>query len=318
MRRVMLGLLSILWCCLTFAQGYPSRPVRIIVPYGAGSTPDVVSRLMGPKLGETWGQQVVVENVVGANGIVGTEALVKAPKDGHTLAMIAANHVVTPALYSKIPFDPVKDITPVTAIGAVQFVLLAHPALPVANLQELIALAQAKPGDLTFGSAGNGSPGHLAGQLLNSMAKIELVHVPYKAITQALTDNIGGQIRLTMSPTPAGMPHVRSGRLRALAVTGATRSKAAPEVPTMAEAGVPGYALTAWMGLVGPAGLPRELVGKLAEDFNRVLRMPDIAERLASQGVDLMGSSPAEFASLLEADLGKWGRLAREAGAKLD
>ena len=307
-----------LWCSLTLAQGYPSKPVRLIVPYGAGSTPDIVSRLMGPKLAELWGQPVVVENLVGANGIVGTEALVKAPKDGHTLAMIAANHVVTPALYAKVPFDPIKDISPVLAVGAVQFVLLAHPSLPVTNLEELIAYAHAKPGVLTYGSAGNGSPGHLAGQLLKTMAKIDIVHVPYKAISQALTDNIGGQIMLTMSPTPAGMPHARGGRLRALAVTGGTRSKAAPDVPTMAEAGVPGYALTAWMGLAGPAGLPREIVNKLAEDFARVLKMPDIADKLTQQGVDLIGSSPAEFATLIEGDVGKWGRLAREAGARLD
>jgi tripartite-type tricarboxylate transporter receptor subunit TctC len=307
-----------LWCSLAQAQGYPTKPVRIIVPYGAGSTPDVVSRLVAPKLGELWGHQVVVENMVGANGIVGTEALIKSPKDGHTLAMIAANHVVTPALYAKVPFDPIKDITPVTMVGAVQFVLLVNPSLPITNLKEMIAYAKANPGKLTFGSAGNGSPGHLAGQLLKTMAGIDIVHVPYKAITQALTDNIGGQISLTMSPTPAGMAQARGGRLRALAVTGPTRSKAAPEVPTMAEAGVPGYGLTAWMGVAGPAGMSAEIATKLADDFARVLKMPEIADKLTQQGVDLAGSTPAEFATLIEGDVGKWGNLAREAGARLD
>ena len=317
-RRIAIWVVTALWSSLVLAQAYPSKPVRIIIPYGVGSTPDIVSRLMAPKLGELWGQPVVVENVVGANGIIATEALVKSPKDGYTLAMIAANHVVTPALYAKVPFDPVKDITPVIAVGDVQFVLLAQPSLPVTNLGEMIAYAQARPGTVTYGSAGNGSPGHLAGQLLKTMAKIDIVHVPYKAVAQALTDTIGGQITMTMSPTAVGMPHARSGRLRALAVTGGTRSKAAPDVPTMAEAGVPGYALTAWMGLIGPAGLPREVVNKLAEDFARVLKMPDIAEKLTSQGVDLTASSPAEFAALIESDVGKWGRLAREAGARLD
>lgn len=318
MARLLLLVAMALWSSLSMAQAYPSKPVRLIIPYGVGSTPDIVSRLMAPKLSELWGQPVVVDNVVGANGIVGTEALVKSAKDGHTLAMIAANHVVTPALYAKVPFDPVKDITPVLAVGDVQFVLLAQPSLPVTNLAELIALAQAKPGTLTFGSAGNGSPGHLAGQLLKTMAKIDLVHVPYKAVAQALTDTIGGQISLTMSPTAVGMPQARAGRLRALAVTAATRSKAAPEVPTMAEAGVPGYALTAWMGLIGPPGLPREIVNKLAEDFTRVLKMPEIADKLTQQGVDLVSSNPAEFAALIESDVAKWGRLAREAGARLD
>jgi len=318
MARLVLLAAMALWSALAMAQSWPSKTVRLIIPYGVGSTPDIVSRLMAPKLAELWGQPVVVDNVVGANGILGTDALVKSPKDGHTLAMIAANHVVTPALYAKVPFDPVKDITPVLAVGDVQFVLLVQPSLPATNLAELIALAQAKPGTLTFGSAGNGSPGHLAGQLLKTMAKIDIVHVPYKAVALALTDTVGGQISMTMSPTAVGMPLARSGRLRALAVTAATRSKAAPEVPTMAEAGVPGYALTAWMGLVGPAGLPREIVNKLAEDFTRVLKMPEIADKLTQQGVDLVNSNPAEFAALIESDVAKWGKLARDAGARLD
>ena len=318
MRRIAMLAVTALWCSLSFAQGYPSKPVRIIIPYGVSSTPDILSRLVAPKLSELWGQPVVVENVVGANGILGTEALVKSPKDGHTLAMIAANHVVTPALYAKVPFDPIKDITPILAVGDVQFVLLAQSTLPLTNLEELIAYAKARPGTVTYGSAGNGSPGHLAGQQLKTMAKIDIVHVPYKAVAQALTDTIGGQITLTMSPTAVGMPHARSGRLRALAVTGGTRSKAAPDVPTMAEAGVPGYALTAWMGLVGPAGLPRDMVNKLAEDFTRVLKMPEIADKLTSLGVDLVNSNPAEFATLIEGDVSKWGKLARDAGARLD
>ena len=318
MRKMVMWAVTALWCSLSFAQGYPSKPVRIIIPYGVSSTPDILSRLVAPKLSELWGQPVVVDNVVGANGILGTEALVKSPKDGHTLAMIAANHVVTPALYAKVPFDPIKDITPILAVGDVQFVLLAQSTLPLTNLEELIAYAKARPGTVTYGSAGNGSPGHLAGQQLKTMAKIDIVHVPYKAVAQALTDTIGGQITLTMSPTAVGMPHARSGRLRALAVTGGTRSKAAPDVPTMAEAGVPGYALTAWMGLVGPAGLPRDIVNKLAEDFTRVLKMPEIADKLTSLGVDLVNSNPAEFATLIEGDVSKWGKLARDAGARLD
>jgi len=301
-----------------WAQAYPSRAVRVIVPYAASSTPDIMARLMGQRLAEAWGQQVVVENIVGANGIIATETLLKAPRDGHTLAMIAANHVVSPNLYPKLSFDVVKDFAPISALGEVTFILVAHPSVPASHLKELIALAKAKPGELTYGSAGSGSPGHLAGQLLKSMAAIDVTHVPYKGIAQALIDTVGGQITLSMSPTAAAMPHVQSQRLRAIAVSSRSRSVAAPAVPTIAESGIPGYELTAWVGLVGGAGVPRDVVLRLNGEFNRTLKLPDVRSKLEGQGVDLLGTTPERFGEMIASDAVKYAKLVKESGAKLD
>jgi tripartite-type tricarboxylate transporter receptor subunit TctC len=301
-----------------WAQAYPAKSVRVIVPYAASSTPDIMARLMGQKLSETWGQQVIVENIVGANGIIATETLLKAPRDGYTVAMIAANHVVSPHLYPKLSFDVVKDFAPISALSAVTFILVAHPSLPAKNIRELIALAKAKPGELTFGSAGSGSPGHLAGQLLKSSAGIDLIHVPYKGIAQSLVDTVGGQITMSMSPSAAAMPHVRSQRLRPLGVTSRTRSVAAPEVPTIAESGLPGFELTAWVGLVGAAGVPREVVMRLNGEFNRVLALPDVKSKLEGQGVDLLGTTPERFVEMITTDAVKYAKLVKESGAKLD
>jgi tripartite-type tricarboxylate transporter receptor subunit TctC len=300
------------------AQGFPTRAVRVIVPYAASSTPDIAARLLGPRLAEAWGQQVLVENVVGANGIIAAEALLKAPRDGYTVAMIAANHVVNPHLYSRVPFDVVKDFAPVSAICAVTFILVAHPSVPARDVKELIALARKRPGTLTFGSAGSGSPGHLAGQLLNSSAGIDMLHVPYKGIAQALVDTAGGQITLSMSPSAAAMPHVRSNRLRALGVTSRGRSVAAPEVPTIAESGLPGYELTAWVGLIAANGVPAATVTRLNADFNRALGQPEVRQRLEAQGVDVLGTAPERFAEMIAADAVRYGKLVKESGAKLD
>ena len=316
--RWLVGMLAVATAASAWTQSYPSRAVRVIVPYAASSTPDIMARLMGQKLSESWGQPVVVENIVGANGIIATEAMLKAPRDGYTLAMIAANHVVSPNLFPKLSFDVVKDVAPVSALGEVTFILVAHPSLPAGNLKELIALAKAKPAELTFGSAGSGSPGHLAGQLLKSTARIEITHVPYKGIAQALVDTAGGQITLAMSPTAAAMPHVRSQRLRAIAVTSRARSVAAPDVPTVAESGVPGYELTAWVGLVGGAGVPRDALARLNAEFNRVLKLPDVKSKLEGQGVDLLGTTPERFGDMIAADAVRYARLVKGSGAKLE
>jgi tripartite-type tricarboxylate transporter receptor subunit TctC len=299
------------------AQPFPARPIRVIVPYAASSTPDIAARLLGPKLSEAWGQPVVVENVVGANGIIAGEALLKAPRDGHAIAMIAANHVVNPHLYSRVPFDVVKDFGAVTAVAAVTFILVAHPSVPAADMKALLALARARPGTVTFGSAGSGSPGHLAGQLLASMAGISLLHVPYKGIAQALVDTAGGQIALSMSPSAAALPHVVSKRLRALGVTSRTRSIAAPDVPTIAESGVPGYELTAWIGVVTAAGVPAPLIARLHGDVTKALA-GDVRARLEGQGVDVLGTTPERFAEMIAGDAVRYGKLVRESGAKLD
>jgi tripartite-type tricarboxylate transporter receptor subunit TctC len=300
------------------AQWNPVRPVRLIVPYSTGTGTDTLARTLALKFAEVFGQQVVVENQPGANGIVGTEALAKAPKDGHTLGMIAANHVVTPALYSKLPYDTLRDFTPVTIAGAVGFLFVAHPSLPAKSVKELIALARARPGQLLYASAGNGSPPHLSGELLKTMAGIDIVHVPYKGLAPGLTDLLGGQVSLMFPAISAGLPHVRAGRLQAYAVTSLKRSPAAPEVPTMDESGLKGYEVYSWIGVMGPAGLPQEVVGRLHAETARILQLSDVQQRLSALGMDLIGSTPEQFARIMQTDLDKFGRLVKAAGAKLD
>lgn len=301
-----------------FAQWTPARTIRFIVPYSTGTATDTLTRTMAQKLSESLGQQVVVENQPGANGIIGTEALARAPRDGHTLGMIAANHVVTPALYSKVPYDTLRDFTPVTILGAVPFLLVVHPSVPARSVQDLIALAKARPGQLFYASAGSGSPPHLAGELLKTMAAIDIVHVPYKGLAPGLTDLLGGQVSLMFPAISAGIPQVKAGKLRSLAVTSLKRSPAAPDMMTMDESGLKGYEVYSWIGILAPAGLSREIVTRLHDEANRALRLPDVSQRFAGLGIDVLGTTPDEFARIMEADLVKFGRLVKAAGAKVD
>lgn len=300
------------------AQWKPARNIRLIVPYSTGTATDTIARTLGQKLGETLKQQVIIDNQPGANGILGTDAVAKAPKDGHTLGMIAANHVVTPALYSKLPYDTLRDFTPVTIAGAVPFVLVAHPSLPVASVKELVAFAKARPGQLFYASAGNGSPPHLSGELFKTMAGVDVVHVPYKGLAPGLTDLLGGQVALMFPAISAGLPHARAGKLRALGVTSLKRSPAAPDLPTMDEAGLKGYEVYSWIGVMGPAGLPKAVVSALHAEVTQALRLPDVAQRLTNLGVDVLGIGPGEFARIMEADLVKFGKIVKASGAKLD
>jgi tripartite-type tricarboxylate transporter receptor subunit TctC len=300
------------------AQWSPTRTVRVIVPYSTGTATDTLTRAMAQKLAEALGQQFVVENQPGANGMIGTEALARAARDGHTLAMIAANHVVTPALYSKVPYDTLRDFTPVTILGAVPFLLVVHPSVPVKSVQDLIALAKGRPGQLFYASAGSGSPPHLAGELLKTMAGIDIVHVPYKGLAPGLTDLIGGQVSLMFPAISAGLPQAKAGKLRSLAVTSLKRSPAAPDMPTMDESGLKGYEVYSWIGIMGPAGLPPAVVTRLHDEANRALRLPDVSQRFASLGIDVLGTTPEEFARIMQADLVKFGKLVKAAGAKLD
>lgn len=301
-----------------FAQWSPSRSIRLIVPYSTGTATDTMSRTVGQKLSDTLGQQVVVDNQPGANGIVGTEALAKAPKDGHTLGMIAANHVVTPALYSKLPYDTLRDFTPITILGAVPFVLVVHPSLPAKSVKELVTLAKSRPGELLYSSAGNGSPPHLAGELMKAMAAIDIVHVPYKGLAPGLIDLLGGQVSLMFPAISAGLPHAKAGRLRALAVTSLRRSPAAPELLTMDESGLRGFEVYSWIGIMGPAGLPKDIVSRVHAEANRILKLPDVTQRFANLGIDVVGSTPEEFSRIMAADLVKFGKLVKASGAKLD
>lgn len=306
------------------AQGaYPSRPVVMIVPQAAGGTNDIVGRLVSQKLGEVMGASVVVENRPGAGGNIGTQAVAKGPRDGYTLLMtISSSHAINPALYKNAGFDPVKDFRPISLIGAVPNVLLVNPAFPARSLAELVALAKAKPNTYQYASAGNGTLNHLLGEMLNSMAGINLQHVPYKGVAPALNDVLGGQLPILFASLPSSLAHIKAGKLRALAVSGAARSPVLPDVPTMAET-VPGYNGTLWIGLFAPAGTPPEVLARLQDGMGRALVAKDLRDKLEQQGVEIAGApdkpvTPAQFATILNEDIAKWARIVKASGATVD
>ena len=299
-------------------QTYPSRPVRIISIFPPGGGNDVLCRTVAQKLSENFKQQVFVENRAGANGIIGTEVAARSAPDGYTITLIPSGHAVNASLYRNLPFDSIKDFTPITLVGTSPLVLAVHPSIPAKNVRELVSLAKARPGQLTYVSAGVGASGHLAGALFEAMTKTTMVHIPYKGMSLAISDLVGGQVSMTFGTSLSAVPHVRSGRLRALATTGAQRSPALPDLPTVAEAGVAGYEASLWYGFVGPARLPPEIVQRLNSEIVAVLRLPDVRERLASQGVDARSSSPEEFARLLASDLERWAGVVQRAGVRAE
>lgn len=301
------------------AEGYPTRPVRFVVPFAPGGSTDTLARTIGVKLAGALGQQVVVDNRPGANGDIGMMIVAKAPPDGHTIVLgYIANLAIAPSLYAKMPYDPVKDFAPVTQLASSPNVLVAHPSVPAANLKELIALAKAKPGQINFASAGVGSIGHLTGELLNNLAGVKMVHIPYKGSGQAVTDLLGGNVQLMFSGFSSTLPHIRSGKLRALAVTGAQRSPAAPDVPTIAESGFPGFEATAWYGVLAPAGTPKAVVSRLHDDVVKALRDPDVDKRLAGLGFEIAGTAPEQFAAYIRSEIKKWARAVEASGARPD
>ena len=295
-------------------QPYPSRPIRIISPFPPGGGNDALCRIVAQKLGENVRQQVIVENRAGANGIVGTEVAARSAPDGYTIVLIPSGHAVNATLYKKLPYDSLNDFAPITLVGSSPLVLALHPSLPARNVKELIALAMARPGELTYVSAGIGSSGHLGGALFEALTGTRMVHVPYKGMALAITDLMSGQVSLTFGTSLSVVPHVRAGRLRALATTGAKRSPALPDLPTVAEAGVPGYEASLWYGFAGPARMPADIVQRLHAAIVAVLQLPDIRERLASQGVDPQYNTPEEFAKLLVTDLERWARVIKRTG----
>jgi len=299
-------------------QAYPSKPIRIISPFAPGGGNDILCRTVAPKLAENLKQQVFVENRPGANGIIGTEAAARSAPDGYTIVLIPSGHAVNASLYRKLPYDSIKDFAPITLVGWSPLVLAVHPSVPAKNVRELVALAKARPGQLTYVSAGVGASGHLAGALFETVTGTKMVHIPYKGMALAVSDLIGGQVSLTFGTSLSVVPHVRSGRLRALAITGAQRSPALPELPTVAESGIPGYEASLWYGFVGPAGLPPEIVHRLNSEIVSVLRLADVRERLASQGVDARSSTPEEFARLLASDLERWANVVQRAGVRVE
>jgi tripartite-type tricarboxylate transporter receptor subunit TctC len=304
------------WNGQVLAQQYPSRPVRIISPFAPGGGNDALCRILSQRLGENLKQQVIVENRAGANGIVGSEVAARSAPDGYTIVLIPSGHAVNASLYRKLPFDSIRDFSPITLVGSSPLVLAVHPSLPARSVKELIALARARPGQLTYVSAGVGSSGHLGGALFETLTNTKMTHIPYKGMAVAIVDLMSGQVTMTFGTSLSVVPHVRSGRLRALATTGAKRSPALPDLPTVAEAGVPGYEASLWYGFVGPARLPPEIVTRLNSAIVAVLQSPDIRERLASQGVDPQYNTPEEFAKLLVNDLDRWAKVIQRAGVQ--
>jgi tripartite-type tricarboxylate transporter receptor subunit TctC len=295
-------------------QNYPNKIVRVINPNQPGGNSDILFRLLSAKMGESLGQQVVVDYRPGAGGNIGAEMTAKAAPDGYTTLIAAASFLINPSVLKNLPFDAIKDFTPLGLMVDIPAALVTHPSLPVKNVKELIAFAKARPGQLTYGSAGVGSSGHLAGALFDSMTGTATTHVPYKGMSVAVTDLIGGQVSMTFGTSLSVIPQVRSGRLRALATTGAQRTPALPDIPTVAESGVRGYEAGLWYGLVGPARIPPEIVRRLNADMVAVLALPEIRERLLSQGVDARSTTPEAFARLLVADKERWAAVLKRAG----
>ncbi|MBS0336527.1 MAG: tripartite tricarboxylate transporter substrate binding protein [Proteobacteria bacterium] len=301
------------------AQAWPAKPIKLIVPYPPGGSADILARAIGQKLSEGLGQSVVIDNRPGAGTAIGAEATAKAAPDGYTIMLgTVSSHAINPALTPGLKYDPVKDFAPVSLVASIPFVLLVHPSLPARSVQELIALAKAKPGSLNFSSAGSGTSNHLAGELFKSMTHTFMVHIPYRGSAPALTDLLAGQVQLMFDLVLTAQPHVKSGAARALAVTSLTRSAALPNVPTVAESGVPGYEVSAWFGLFAPAGTPAGVVAALNAETVKAMRAPDLRERLASQGADAASSTPEEFAAYVKDELGKWTRVIKASGMKAD
>lgn len=301
------------------AQTYPDKPVRIIVPYTAGGASDAVTRTIAAKLAELWKVGVVVENRGGGGGNIGTEAGARAAPDGYTLLMATVGtHGINPAIFAKLPYDPVKDFEPVSLVASTVSILTVNPALPIRSVQELVAYAKANPGKLTFGSSGNGSSHHLAGEMLNMRANVQTRHVPYKGTASMMTDLLGGQIDMTFDPIISSLPHVKSGKLRALAVTSAQRVPMLPDLPSMQEAGVPNYDVGSWYGLMAPAGTPRAIVARISADIARVVAMADVKEKLAQQGATSIGSTPEQLGAHVKSEIAKWAPIVKASGATVN
>jgi tripartite-type tricarboxylate transporter receptor subunit TctC len=297
---------------------FPSKPVHIVVAFPPGGGTDIVARLLAPRLAEAWGQQVIVDNRAGASGVIGTEFAARSAPDGATLFLgTLGNLAVNQHLYPKMTVDPLRDFAPVTQVVAVHFVMVANPSVPVRNVAELIALAKSEPGKINYSSSGPGGAPHLAGELFKSMARVDIVHVPYKGSAPSFTDLLGGRVAFTCDSLVQALPYVRDGRLKALAVLGAARTPLLPDVPTVGET-LPGYELTNWFGLVAPAATPRDTVARIHADVVKLLRDPAVAEKLSGMGATAIGNAPAEFGAVMRADSEKWGRLIREANIKAE
>jgi tripartite-type tricarboxylate transporter receptor subunit TctC len=300
------------------ASDYPTKPIRLIVPFAPGGGTDIIGRLVAQELGQAWGQTVVVDNRGGGGGTIGAHIAAKAVPDGYTMVLCSLGISYAPALYQKLPFDPVKDFAPISLVATQPFVYVVIPTLGVTSLKELIALAKAKPGQLRYGSGGAGGSSHLGTELLRTMTGIDIAHVPYKGTGPALTAMLSGEIQMQLIGISSVVPHLKSGRMRALAVSGAKRSTAAPEVPTVAESGVPDYVFDVWYGMLFPASTPRTLVVKTNAEINRALKSPALAQRFGGVGVEPAGTTPEAFAKMLQSEIAKWRKVVKEANIRIE
>jgi tripartite-type tricarboxylate transporter receptor subunit TctC len=320
-RSFLSAALAMAVCATAAAQTptYPNRPIRMVVPFPPGGGADIAARTVALKLSERWGQQVIVDNRGGAAGNIGTEIVSRAAPDGYTLLMgTTGPFTINATLYPKLAFDPAKDFTPVVLVAPTSFVLVVHPAVPAGSVRELVELARRQPGKLTFGSSGVGGPPHLAGELLRSMAGIDIVHVPYKGAGLVLTDLLGGQLTMAFADMIAVAPHTRAGKMKALAITTANRNSRLPELPTLSESGVPGYAVLGWSGLLVPSGTPAGIVRRLNTEVLGILKLPDVQERLASDGSDFGANSPEWFAAFIRTESAKWAKVIKASGARAE
>ncbi|MBI2224756.1 MAG: tripartite tricarboxylate transporter substrate binding protein [Betaproteobacteria bacterium] len=300
------------------AQTYPAKSIRIVVPFAPGGGADIIARILGQKMTDSWGQQVVVDNRAGASGNIGAEIVAKAAPDGHTLLMASSALAINPSVYRSVPYDPIKDFAPITQPALLPNILVVHSSVPVKTVRDLIALAKSRPGQLAYASAGAGTGTHLAAEMFKLQAGVDMVHVPYKGGGAVISDLLGGQVALTFATLPSVMPYVKAGRLRALAMTTTKRWPGLPTVPTIAESGFPGFEISTWIGLLAPAGTPKDVVGKLHGEVTRILKLPDVRERFDSLGMEPVGDSPEQFARYIRSELAKYAKVVRQSGARVE
>ncbi len=301
---------------VAYAQTYPVKPIRLVSPYPPGGANDILARIIGQKLGESLGQQIVIENRGGATGNIGAEFVAKSTPDGYTILMGQASNLTINVSLMKMPYDPVKDLAPVTLVATTPNLLVVHPTFPVKTIKDLVALAKAKPGSINYASSGSGSAGHLAAELFKRVAHIEMVHIPYKGAAPALTDVVAGQAQLYFTSPISAQPFVKGGRLRMVAVTSLKRSPSMPEVPTVAESGYPDFEVVSWWGVLTPAAVPKDIVGKLHTEIVKVLALPEIKAKFADQGADVASNTPEQFAAYIKTEIAKWAKLIKELGVK--
>ncbi len=310
---------SVLLCAAgVLAQPYPAKPVRMIVPFAAGGGTDIIARLIAQKVTDAWGQQMVVENRAGGGSVIGTEVVARSAADGYTLLLAAPPFATNAALLPRLPYDSLQDFAPVTLVATAPLIVVVHPSLPVRSIKELVAAARARPGQLSYGTSGNGGPQHLAGELLKSMADIDLLHIPYKGGAPAVVDLVGGQVQLGFASMLTALPFVKAGRLRAIAVTGARRCAILPNLPAVAEAGFPGYETTTWYGILARAGAPPAVIATLNADIARALNLPEVKDRLAGEGAEVVAGTPAAFASFIQTEIARVRKLSKSTVIKLD